>query len=185
MRYAGYVQCFCNDKFLDGDQPEATYGDKQDPICLEYYEQIMPTLFITTFISVGIVLVNVVLKKITIFLVSRIGYDTYSEIMTKITNGVLLVLFLNTGILILLVNANLSEIGGLLGSVFHGSYHDYSPEWYGDIGNILVHTMFLNAFMPIIFEVLACLMKWFFISKDSGMWCKCGKRRNDRFYSTK
>ena len=129
------MQCFCNDKFLDGDQPEATYGDKQDPICLEYYEQIMPTLFFTTFISVGIVLVNVVLKKITIFLVSRIGYDTYSEIMTKITNGVLLVLFFNTAILLIIVNANVTEVSKLLGTIFNGVYYDYSPKWYAKIGN--------------------------------------------------
>ena len=67
------------------------------------------------------------LKQITIFLVTWIGYATHSEVMQKITNGVLLVLFFNTGILMLLVNANLSEVNVWLGTIFNGEYYDYSP----------------------------------------------------------
>ena len=70
----------------------------------------MPTMFFSNGITVVIVVVNLILKKTTIYLVTWIGYDTHSEIMTKITNGVLLVLFFNTGILMLIVNANLSEV---------------------------------------------------------------------------
>ena len=84
-----------------------------------------------------------------------IGYDTHSEVMTKITNGVFLVLFFNTGILILLADANLSEVGS--GTIFGEVYYDYSPKWYANIGNTLVSTMLLNAFMPLIFESLANL----------------------------
>jgi len=36
-----------------------------------------------------IVVINLILKMITISLITWIGYDTYSELMTKITNGVL------------------------------------------------------------------------------------------------
>ena len=91
-------------------------------------------MFFSSGISVAIVVVNFVLKKITIFLVTWIGYDTHSEIMTKITNGVLLVLFFNTGILITIVNANLTEVSPGLGTIFNGVYYDYSPTWYAKIG---------------------------------------------------
>ena len=47
--------------------------------------------------------------------------------MTRITNGVILVLFFNTGILMNMTNANLAEINGWLGTVFAGVYYDYSP----------------------------------------------------------
>ena len=93
-----------------GDAPDTEYGPDGEQICLEYYEQIMPTMFFSNGITVVIVVVNLILKKTTIYLVTWIGYDTHSEIMTKITNGVLLVLFFNTGILMLIVNANLSEV---------------------------------------------------------------------------
>ena len=168
-----------------GDAPDTEYGPYGEQICLEYYEQIMPTMFFSNGITVVIVVVNVILKKTTIYLVTWIGYDTHSEIMTKITNGVLLVLFFNTGILMLIVNANLSEVSGTLGHIFDGQYYDYSPTWYAKIGNTLVHTMLLNAFMPIIFEALECVLRWLEIAYDSRMWCQCGKRSHERYYSTK
>ena len=114
----------------------------------------IPTMFFTNGITIVVVVINVLLKQATIFLVTWIGYDTHSEIMTKITNGVLLVLFFNTGMLLVLVNANLGDVSEELGSLFNGVYYDYSPSWYAKIGNTLVHTMALNAFMPIIFEGL-------------------------------
>lgn len=73
----------------------------------------------------------------------------------------------------------------MVGTVFQGVYYDYSPRWYSRVGNTLVHTMLVNAFMPIIFEGMANAMDWFFISKDSGVWCNCGKGKGERFYSTK
>ena len=142
----------------------------------------MPTMFFSSGISVAIVLLNFVLKKITIFLVYRIGYDTHSEIMTKITNGVFLVLFFNTGMLITLINANLSEVSTPLGTIFNGVYYDYSPTWYSKIGQTLVHTMLLNAFMPIILEAEEILERWFLIALDSHIWCVCGKKRYTRYY---
>ena len=53
-------------------------------------------------------------------LVEWIGYDTHSKVMTKTMNGILLVLFFNTGILVILVNANLSEVNTTLGTIFDG-----------------------------------------------------------------
>lgn len=45
--------------------------------------------------------------------------------------------------------------------------------------------MLMNAFMPIIFELLVIVMKWFFIAKDSGAWCNCFKKKDERYYTTK
>lgn len=185
VRYLGYVQCFCDEKFAAGDAPDSLYGVKQQPICLEYHEQILPTLFFTTGISFGIITCNVLLKQIAIHLITWIGYETFSKLMARITNGVLLVLFFNTAILMLLTNANFTEFGGPLGTIIKGHFYDYSPTWYATVGNTLVQTMLLNAFMPFIFESLQCVLRWFFIAWDSGQWCNCCKRKHERYYSTK
>lgn len=128
----------------------------------------MPTLFISNGITIVIIGVNLILKKVTIILVKWIGYDTHSEVMAKISKAVLVAVFLNTGILILIVNADLSEVSKVLGKIFHGSYSDYSPEWFEKIGNTIVNTMLVNAFMPIIFEAGECVKKWLCIARDSG-----------------
>lgn len=85
-----------------------------------------------------IITINTVLKKSTVALITWIGYDTYSELMTRIINGVFIVLFFNTGILLLLVNANLSDVSTPLGNVFHSRFFDYSPKWYVFVGDKLV-----------------------------------------------
>ena len=81
---------------------------------------------------------NVVLKMTAIALFSWIGYDTHSELMTKITNGVFILQFFNTGILLILVNANLADVSSALGNIFNSTFYDYSPRWYAIVGNTLV-----------------------------------------------
>ena len=56
-----------------------------------------------------IVIVNTILKLVTIKGIEWVGEDTNSEQLTSITNGVFIAQFFNTGILILLVNGNMTE----------------------------------------------------------------------------
>ena len=64
-------------------------------------------------------------------MITWIGYDTHSELVTNITNGVFIAQFFNTAILILLVYANFTEFGGTL---FKGPFYDYQPAWYSVCG---------------------------------------------------
>jgi len=50
-----------------------------------------------------------VIREITISMITWIGYDTHSEQLTKITNGVFIGQFFNTAILLLLVYANFAD----------------------------------------------------------------------------
>ena len=125
VSYAGYVQCFCDAKALEGDAPDTMYHEEK--VCQAYIDSLFPTLIFTNGIMVLIIAINVILRTITVMLITWIGYDTYSEQMTRIINGVFIVLFFNTGILLLLVNANLSDVSGLLGRLFDGRFYDYSP----------------------------------------------------------
>ena len=58
------------------------------PICKDYNASIMKVLITTNVITVIIVVINMVIREITIALITWIGYDTHSEQLTKITNGV-------------------------------------------------------------------------------------------------
>ena len=59
------------------------------------------------------------------------GFDTHSTLVTAITNAVFIAQFFNTGILILLVYADLSQFGITL---FRGPFSDYQPDWYSVVG---------------------------------------------------
>ena len=106
-------------------------------------------------ISVIITVINQVLTLVMIKLITWIGYDTYSEMLTKITNGVFVAQFFNTAILILLVYASLGEVSPRIGTLLNGEFRDYTPRWYTIVGDNIVHTMAINAFMPIITESIS------------------------------
>ena len=69
--------------------------------------------------------------------------------------------FFNTAILILLVNANLGELGIPGGSLFSGPFNDYSDKWYAIVGAQIVKTMIINAIMPPITEAIPYVLSWY------------------------
>ena len=76
--------------------------------------------------------------------------------------GVFVALFFNTGILLTLTNANLSDVTTIGNEIFVGPFYDYSPFWYANIGNTIVKTMWINAFMPPVYEFITVAQIWIF-----------------------
>ena len=84
-------------------------------------------------------------------LIIYIGKDTESEQTRLITNGVFIVQFFNTALLLLMVNANLAEQGSFF-SIFSRSVGmpDFNTQWFNDIGTTLVGAMLFNVYWPVI-----------------------------------
>lgn len=99
-------------------------------MCKDYSESMFMNLAIGQSITGFIVVVNLILKTLTIALITWIGYDTHSEQLTKITNGVFIAQFFNTAIVLLIVEANTFETFSRLSGFFHGPYPDYTITWY-------------------------------------------------------
>jgi len=60
----------------------------------------------------------------------------------------------------MIVNMNLTETHiPILNVVFKGSYTDFIPAWYSDVGATITKAMVINAFMPIIEFVMMGLMR--------------------------
>ena len=93
--------------------------------------------------------VNIILTTVVIASVSWIGYDTHSEQLSKITNGVFVAQFFNTALVLPLVQANSREWFSPLGGVLEGKYTDYDDDWYATVGYLLVQTMMINSVVPI------------------------------------
>jgi len=168
-----------------GDEPEMTYtydGEEYE-VCSDYQTKKYTTFMITNAVVLSIIGVNFLIRIAIILLIKWIGYETHSEMAMKITNTVFIALFFNSGILILLTNANLSDVSEFLGAIFSHSYYDYSPKWYSKVGATLVETMLLNAFMPPIFEIFTNLIIWVNQTRDNGY--NCCKPKSERIYHTK
>jgi len=100
-------------------------------------------------ISMVIVMFNLILRFIIIALIEWIGEDTYSERLSSITNAVFMATFFNTGILLLLVNGDMTEHPpAFITKYMVGQWYDYVPGWYTTVGYQIVFTMIINVFMP-------------------------------------
>lgn len=100
--------------------------------------------------SYSIVVINYVLRLFIIKLIIYIGQATESAQTRLITNGVFIVQFFNTGMLLLLVNANLEEQSSILGMIFGGGAADFDSAWFSQIGNTLISAMMFNIYWPLI-----------------------------------
>ena len=123
-------------------------------------------LVMTNAITGFIVVVNTILSELTIRMITWIGYDTQSEMMTNITNGIFVAQFFNTGIIYLIVNANFADTFPALGGIFKGPFLDYDSGWYSNVGYLLVTTMLINMVFPVIMQVVADVQTWLFRRMD-------------------
>ncbi len=90
-QYAGYLSCFCQEQYSNGVAKDAVYpmrDGSETPICQQYWKYQWFLLTMTNVITGFVVVVNTILSELTIRMITWIGYDTHSEMMTKITNGI-------------------------------------------------------------------------------------------------
>ena len=78
-------------------------------ICLIQKGIMFSGIIVNSSISFVIIAINIVLKIIVVKMLTWVKEDTKSQMLASNTNGVFIVLFLNTGLLLLVANANLTE----------------------------------------------------------------------------
>ena len=86
--------------------------------------------------------------------------------------------FINTGLVILVVNAKITELS-LPASlpIFAGQYMDFTVEWYKVVGATITLTMLFNIVMPHFWVMLKMMYKGFCRCWDRGFSCD---RKNTR-----
>ena len=114
--FTGVMQCFCAAQKLADAETDQLYYKTTDtekangePICQQYSSDKLKSTVYGQSIAFIIIAINIVLKTVIIKGITWVGEDTCSEQLASITNGVFVAQFFNTGILLLLVNGNLTE----------------------------------------------------------------------------
>lgn len=164
----GCLQCYCDQQLaLDpnfaGPLSGASFGNV--PICTTYGNVMLKVLFWTNALSYIIIGLNYFLREACIALINWIGYQTETERLEKTTMLTFYVLFLNTAILLLMVNANMEAQPITLG--LNGAMSDFSSNWFRLVGNIFRSTMVFNAYYPILEFVLYFAMRLVYRMMDS------------------
>jgi hypothetical protein len=137
------------------------------PICEEYERKSTKTMLVTQTNSKVIVVTNVVIRHVIIFIMERAGFQTNSKMKFYICFYVFLFTLTNTGILILLTNANLKSQG----IDINGTYSDFNANWYLISGDILTMTMLINSITPAVSVLINAIIKSLKIKIDQA---KCG-----------
>ena len=98
------------------------------PICSTFLSEKRQSLYLGTICNKGIIIVNTVIRIIVIEIMNKVGYKTNSNQAFYVTLSVFISQFINTGMLILLNNANLTAQGiPILSPWFNkGLYTDFN-----------------------------------------------------------
>jgi len=127
------------------------------PFCNDWIEQFTITRILIVVSAMTIVIVNVLLKVVTTKLGRFEKHFSVTSEQSAITRKLFVGLFLNTGLVMLMVNWDLeSSVGSSIGTeiLFAGEYSDFTPDWYQIVGVSIVFTMMLNMFNPHILAIM-------------------------------
>jgi len=111
------------------------------------------------FLSVGgVVMINLLLKTILRYFAKLERHHRISGKDSSVAIKVFLAQFVNTALIVLIVNGNLRDFGiefdkeGLLGSLslFTGEFGDFTMKWYTKVGSQLCLTMVINIMFPLL-----------------------------------
>jgi hypothetical protein len=170
---SGCLQCYCNQQIEElGDvAKETTYADANNQaICGIYTSRYASAFYLASALSYIIIGFNYVLTQLCIAAIDWVGYKTETVRLSESTTVTWIVQYFNTGIILLLVNANMSDqpISFFLTG---GAFSDFNEAWFKTVGNILVGSMMFNVYYPLIEAVGYWLMRIGFRLLDRGFSC--------------
>ena len=169
VKYSGLLQCFCNEQAMLGVPSDKSYSAENLEICYNFESLGWLRFLGDQGVSIAIVILNMILTKICVVLVQWIGYESYSKVFSKLSSIIFIVTFFNTALVILLADANFDEF--YPNGLFKGQFNDYSQRWYLDVGSILVVSMIINIFVPVI-EIAAETAISFYMRRSDQSWIK-------------
>lgn len=161
--YTGPLQCFCQEEKKRKHSISMEYelsrkGDVafSEPICYNVREDKYWSSVLSVSISFIVVGMNTILRYAVMYLVQWVGDDSVSTQKGRMVQALFVAQFFNTGFIILIANANLSEHEPkALTQLVDGPHYDYGPHWFIDVGLKVCLTMLIQCVMPYVNLLLA------------------------------
>lgn len=151
--------CYCKLKGTDE-------GSKE--MCQLFDELKTKSMYLTTLLAVFIAVSNYLFRSILVYLVEFLELDTYTEETYLVKAAVFSTTFMNSGILIILMSAHSKS--PIFKSLFKGEYADFTPDWFENIGTIIITNLFINALYPLIELVIHYVKLMYLIMTDQRTW---------------
>lgn len=109
-------------------------------------------------ISISITVINTILRESLRSSAKFEGHYTVSEKLSSAFSKMWVLQFLNTAIILLIINNRLSDNGlitkltkttGTSGILFNGDYSDFSTDWYAVVGITIFTNSFIGGLTPV------------------------------------
>lgn len=136
------MQCYC---FEYG-----AFNPPKGSTCYTYFTQQAGGYAIGESVTVAITVVNTIIRTLCIMMIKMVGYHTETGEIAAITMTIFIATFFNTGVLLLLADADLSQVSFLGWIPLNGPFPDLTEQWYIVIAPSMVMTMAINAVYPYI-----------------------------------
>ena len=151
---ANYLTCYCQDKSL------LNVASAQESFCSAWQKEYLTYKIIPLLISLGIVIVNVLVGQIFRVLSAFECQKNAENEQTSYAFKRGFLLMMNMGIIIILLNFNYNNSTQLqeVSFIFQGKYNDFTSDWYGNIGGIIVLTMVFNITFSLVELIFACFI---------------------------
>ena len=148
---SNYLTCYCKANIIDFSLSQ----------CSEWRKSYFTFLAIPIIISLFLVVLNVAVTNIFRLLSKFESHRLISDELYSYTLKRSFLLIMNTVLIMIILNmkytngVDKSEVSFLL----QGKYNDLTPDWYVDIGTVIIMTMIFNISFPIIELILASIVK--------------------------
>eukprot|EP00347_Sterkiella_histriomuscorum_P016370 403353449 len=144
--------------------------EKSKQMCNRFEVNYLSAEIINQVSSQTIVFLNFILRFVVIFVVKFIGYDTETKQTSRVLIFVFIIQFINTDLIILMMNADLSQTGWPWFLSFNQGVHpDFTVYWYKDIGLTLINAMIFNVYWPVLEFFAFYSLRLFLRQLDRGL----------------
>jgi hypothetical protein len=147
---------------------------EEEPLCMSYAKSYITATVMGQVTAFIIVFVNTVLEKIMWYCTEIEHHPSISSHIASISVKIFITQFINTAIVVMVVNARPPN-GITLGflqqfGILAGRFPEYNRGWYAVVGTNILFTMAINIVepnvMPFIEEYIRLLSAWLTISRD-------------------
>lgn len=173
MQNTDNLQCFCDD-LVEKEGYVDAYNKEFDvtvlehhvigKVCNDYLESAIFIKATAVLLPLLIIIFNVILKTLAIILVQWLGFENKTIEISIIQSVVFLLMFFNSALAILLINANIKNFNDS-GVLFNGLYSDFSDDWYDKIAQFFITPMIVQLIYPI-----NAFLPGYIIQKLQAMW---------------
>eukprot|EP00752_Nemacystus_decipiens_P003601 g3320.t1 len=169
------VGCFCLDAVVSSLQERGFWNGakmvarEQGAVCAPFLRDYAKANAIKTLAVLSVVIVNTLLTGVMAKLAKFERHVSLSDYTSTVTAKLALAQFLNTALIVIIVNA--AYTGGGLGllqdfGILAGDYKDFERSWYATVGVAVAMTMLINVVVPhattLVGEIVVKPIKRFF-----------------------